>query len=935
MFVGRWSMQKGIDLIADVFPSVLEENPKAQLICIGPVIDIYGKFAALKLRRLMELYPDRVCSKPEFTVLPPYIFSGAEFALIPSRDEPFGLVAVEFGRKGALGVGSRVGGLGNMPGWWFTIESVASKHLISQFQKAIKDAMNTPQHTRAEMRAMSALQRFPVAQWLDGLEKLQSGSIAVHQRVKARAYLATGASTPSLLIPLPSAPGTALTSPVTTRPSSRIDSRVVSSVPSRASSPTDERTQDSDQISSLPPNRHANHPVLASLSLNSAAMSPTSTAPASPTALALVERGNAFPPLPITSTNTLGGAEPGEYFIGNDLRENLGRALVSRHIARQNSQDSGQLSSSSSEARQTSEESRRAPSTPSPAASTQGLGVSPSILSLESVVGDEKKYRMQKVEPFFTDSQGVYTRRFNKLLGGLNGRTSTKELSIEDFITKSEKDWFGRFHNAKLGFKSYASKATAISSGASSSDTEVGSGSSVGSDTAVDDEFELGQDYIPPRGLKRIVQYRIRDWPVYAFLLALGQIMSANSYQVTLLCGEIGQAAAKLYVVATIYLVASILWWTLFRLAPSRYVIALPFLVYALALFTLGMAPYAHSDLARGWTQNLATGLYALASGSGSLFFTLNFGSEGGSAPHTWVFRACMVQGIHQAYIALMWYWGARLAAQSAAGTNPTGIAASSYITAVTTPLALLLVVIGIALFVGLPDFYRSAPGNVPSFYLSLRRRKTALWFFLVVILQNYFLSAPYGRNWRYLWSSAAAPSWSIAALAALFFGPVWAALCALFARLSREHTWILPLFALGLGAPRWAQMLWGTSGIGLYVPWAGGPAVGALVGRALWLWLGVLDALQGVGLGMVLLQTLTRLHVAFTLTAAQVLGSVATILARATAPDRLGPGAVFPNLALGTAGLYDGVFWVALGLQGVGIGGFLLFFRKEQLFKP
>lgn len=65
----------------------------------------------------MEIYPDRVFSKPEFTALPPYLFSGADFALIPSRDEPFGLVAVEFGRKGALGVGSRLGGLGLMPGW--------------------------------------------------------------------------------------------------------------------------------------------------------------------------------------------------------------------------------------------------------------------------------------------------------------------------------------------------------------------------------------------------------------------------------------------------------------------------------------------------------------------------------------------------------------------------------------------------------------------------------------------------------------------------------------------------------------------------------------------------------------------------------------------------------------------------------------------------
>ena len=112
VFVGRWSQQKGVDLIADIFPTILEKHPTTQLICIGPVIDLFGRFAAAKLDRMMKEYPGRVFSKPEFTALPPYIFSGAEFALIPSRDEPFGLVAVEFGRKGALGVGARVGGLG-------------------------------------------------------------------------------------------------------------------------------------------------------------------------------------------------------------------------------------------------------------------------------------------------------------------------------------------------------------------------------------------------------------------------------------------------------------------------------------------------------------------------------------------------------------------------------------------------------------------------------------------------------------------------------------------------------------------------------------------------------------------------------------------------------------------------------------------------------
>lgn len=48
-------------------------------------------------------------------------------------------------------------------------------------------------------------------------------------------------------------------------------------------------------------------------------------------------------------------------------------------------------------------------------------------------------------------------------------------------------------------------------------------------------------------------------------------------------------------------------------------------------------------------------------------------------------------------------------------------------------------------------------------------------------------------------------------------------------------------------------QILWGTSSLALYIPWAGG--AGPYLGLSLWLWLGVLDAVQGVGLGMILLQ--------------------------------------------------------------------------------
>lgn len=130
----------------------------------------------------MEKYPGRVFSKPEFTALPPFIFSGAEFALIPSRDEPFGLVAVEFGRKGALGVGSRVGGLGQMPGWWFTVESPSTSHMLHQFKKAIKSALASGHEMRRDMRATSAKQRFPVAEWVNSLTKLQSTAMEAHYK---------------------------------------------------------------------------------------------------------------------------------------------------------------------------------------------------------------------------------------------------------------------------------------------------------------------------------------------------------------------------------------------------------------------------------------------------------------------------------------------------------------------------------------------------------------------------------------------------------------------------------------------------------------------------------------------------------------------------------------------------------------------------------
>lgn len=42
VFVGRWSLQKGVDLIADIFPWVLEQYPQTQLIVSSPLASGLG-----------------------------------------------------------------------------------------------------------------------------------------------------------------------------------------------------------------------------------------------------------------------------------------------------------------------------------------------------------------------------------------------------------------------------------------------------------------------------------------------------------------------------------------------------------------------------------------------------------------------------------------------------------------------------------------------------------------------------------------------------------------------------------------------------------------------------------------------------------------------------------------------------------------------------
>lgn len=127
----------------------------------------------------------------------------------------------------------------------------------------------------------------------------------------------------------------------------------------------------------------------------------------------------------------------------------------------------------------------------------------------------------------------------------------------------------------------------------------------------------------------RILSIRIGDWPIYAFMMALGQILSVNSYQITLLTGEASQTTNKLYIIGCVYLVTSVMWWLMVRNFKSLYSITLPWIFFGLAFALLGITGLINDGSTQSTIQLIATVLYAAGASSGGVMFALNFGDEG------------------------------------------------------------------------------------------------------------------------------------------------------------------------------------------------------------------------------------------------------------------------------------------------------------------
>ncbi|VDB82993.1 unnamed protein product [Peniophora sp. CBMAI 1063] len=893
VFVGRWSKQKGVDLIADVMPSLLEKKPSIQLICVGPVIDLYGRFAAEKLNRLMQMYPDRVFSKPEFTALPPYLFSGADFALIPSRDEPFGLVAVEFGRKGALGVGSRLGGLGLMPGWWFPVESSSAAHMLSQLSKTIKLALKSTEEERAMLRARSAVQRFPVVEWRQRMEDFHARSINTSRHIAAH----------------------------------------------DAWRPSDGGLEPTTRIGA---DEHAD-------------WSPVHQEdPSRPGWDRASSYAESVPPSPMTPGTSDPLHMPAPRFLGHGADRNSVVSTASDieaqdYFSQQRAGAGPDFGNFLDKVNQQAAHGARNAPDPFLEAPTRPFGAHSRVSSVESIASivDEKSNSpLNKAMASFTDQDGGVAQEFVQKLQALNAENSKKELSIEAFLQKSEEAFFDKVRKDKLDAAQsirassrdrdsiWGTPAPSLYDGSRPQSPSVISRNNSFNHSEYEGALvnnEAG-DVVIMSGLQIALAREIGGWPLYTIIMSLGQILSATSFQLTLLSGSSNQTDLQLYVLGGVFLAACCVWYPLFRLKPSIWCLSGPWLFFGLAFFFIGLPSIPGLENLHEVLSDVATWCYAAASAASFCFFGLNFGEEAGASTETWMLRAVIVQGTQQVWIAALYYWGYKLG---------TGASESVpwWIVVVVWPLSIMSFAFAYLMLYGLPEYYRQTPPKVPNFYKTLFRRKIVVWFLAAEILRDYWLSGPYGRNWSFLWN-VDIPRWQTALLVVLFFVFVWAILIGILTYFSKTHTWLLPIFAVGLGAPRWCQMLWGTSSLALYIPWAG--HAGPYLGLCLWLWLGVLDAVQGVGLGLILLQTLSRLHVCVTLAIAQVIGSVCVMIARATSPDSVGPGSVFPNV--GTWDFSDGLkgspmasplFWSALACQLLIVSGYFWFYRKEQLSRP
>ncbi|KAI8902926.1 hypothetical protein BC833DRAFT_571187 [Globomyces pollinis-pini] len=340
---------------------------------------------------------------------------------------------------------------------------------------------------------------------------------------------------------------------------------------------------------------------------------------------------------------------------------------------------------------------------------------------------------------------------------------------------------------------------------------------------------------------QKICNTEILNWPIYGIILCIGQLMGLASFQITIISKASSFDSLDFYLLGIAFIIGCIFWYALYFKKASKLGLCGPFVLYSLAFIGLAF-PYR----SRYYLLPIQM-IYSFASASGPLFFALNFGAEDGSEIKVWIYRSILGESLRQCYVLFLSNWS-RMYVSTPIATLTTTI--------ICVPFSALLGMYFILLYAGLPKFYSFTPPSIPNFIRTLFRRNMVLWYWLSEFVKGYWLNGVYGRNLEYFWSRQI-PVWSSVVII-IALGALGATLMTMIAIASKRHTWLLPVFSVGLLSPRWAQISFSLSATGLSLYW--GRVYSEYIAASVWMWLGVLDSIQAVGISIMLLQVMINM---------------------------------------------------------------------------
>jgi glycosyltransferase involved in cell wall biosynthesis len=169
LLLGRWTWVKGHDVLLDAVPTVLASPEDVRFVFVGP--EDGGPYRSWLVRRIQTTALRRFVVVAGREADPVSSLAAADVVAMPSRDETFGLVAVEAMASGRPLVATRVGGLPEVCGDRSGVRWVAAAD-PDDLGRGIRAALEEPDAERRERAdaLRRRADRFALPRYLERLQ---------------------------------------------------------------------------------------------------------------------------------------------------------------------------------------------------------------------------------------------------------------------------------------------------------------------------------------------------------------------------------------------------------------------------------------------------------------------------------------------------------------------------------------------------------------------------------------------------------------------------------------------------------------------------------------------------------------------------------------------------------------------------------------------